>query len=174
MKPNPEPQTPSSMSLSFPITVMLSPLHRVVYCKPMTRTLWHHAWGSLSLVLQHWKDFSSGGLGQPSSDRRGEWSQWRRGLLRVTQEAVIKAHLHPSGLGSNAASSDDSSNSWSRWGLSALIKCSVSILYFPCLEFLTAVLNISYGNACLTLYLLLYCLPMVNRTCLAHSTSPAT
>ena len=27
----------------------------------------------------------------------GEWSQWRRGLFRVTQEAVIKAHLHPLG-----------------------------------------------------------------------------
>lgn len=65
MKPNPEPRTPSSMSLSFPITVMLSPRHRVVDCKPMTRTLWHHAWGSLSLVLQHWKDFSGGDWASP-------------------------------------------------------------------------------------------------------------
>ena len=118
------------------------------------------------------KDFGGWGeLGQPSSDRR----------MKSVEERLVQGHPggshqgspSSSGLGSNAASSVSSSNSWSRWGLSALIKCSVSALYFPCLEFLAAVFNMSYGDACLT-PCLLYCSPVVNRTCLAHSTSPAT
>lgn len=117
-------------------------------------------------------------------DLRGDWAR----LLETGEEneargeacsgshgkADVKAHLHPSGLGSNATSSDDSSNSWFRLGLSTLIKCSVSTLCFPCLKFLTAVFNTSYQNACLTPHLLLYCSPMMNRICLAHSGNPGT
>lgn len=56
-------------------------------------------------------------------------------------QAGIEAHLHPPGFSSSTTSSDNSSNAWSRLGLSGPIKCFPSTLCFPWPKFITIIFS---------------------------------